>query len=366
MHEVCICRINNNTSHHTQRLAIHTHHSMAHQQPISGLSFPSPATLETGSIDVHDIDTSTPISIHPHVEQRTDSSDTEHTQTQTPTTIRKRKQGDAAPLQSILKNSPNRLSTQHNTSYYSTHSDSQMPPLDPGRAKVLFSPTKEVISYVTDTREQFVVDLSGLEDEQENRTKSIPTRPALIWTDESVPYVLLLYLQLLCNAVLVMVVMYLVFVLIVTIRTDIHHKIASYTSDAVLEISRCTREYYRNKCLPEDGRMRAPALELSCTTWEKCMNRDPQQIGRSRITAETFADIVNGFFRPISWKALVMFCIMLVGSFLVTNVAFGSYRGTRERQLRDKIIQLETRINDQEYRQQILPATPPSQLSHYE
>ncbi|ODV79315.1 uncharacterized protein CANTADRAFT_30492, partial [Suhomyces tanzawaensis NRRL Y-17324] len=144
--------------------------------------------------------------------------------------------------------------------------------------------------------------------------------------DPSLPYVLSLYLQLAINIVLVAIVLYFGYVFVRTINADINHKLALYTADALQEISLCSREYYRNKCSLEDGHHRAPALELACTAWSKCMNRDPSMIGKSQITAETIADIVNGFFRPISWKSLVFMGAMFSGSLVATNMGFLSYR----------------------------------------
>lgn len=145
---------------------------------------------------------------------------------------------------------------------------------------------------------------------------------AKFW-DPRTPYVLLLYLQLFFNISIVSLVLVLLYRFVTTVQADVHGKVESYTLDAVREISRCLREYFRNKCSLE---VRAPALEQTCTAWENCMNRDPQQLGRSRITAETFAQIVDGFLRPISWKALVFFTLLTFGALVATNIGFGSYR----------------------------------------
>ncbi|OBA23531.1 hypothetical protein METBIDRAFT_19906, partial [Metschnikowia bicuspidata var. bicuspidata NRRL YB-4993] len=144
--------------------------------------------------------------------------------------------------------------------------------------------------------------------------------------DPRIPYVLLLYLQLFFNAVIVSVVIYLLYTVVRTVRQDVRHKIEMYTADAIQEISLCSRQYYRNRCSNDGTNIRAPALEETCMALEKCMNRDPQQIGKSQITAETFADILNGFMNPISWKLTVLFTGLIVGGVFIINVAFGTYR----------------------------------------
>jgi len=35
------------------------------------------------------------------------------------------------------------------------------------------------------------------------------------------------------------------------------------------------------------------------------MNRDPNSVGRAKISAHTFAQIFNSFIEPISYKAMV-------------------------------------------------------------
>jgi Di-sulfide bridge nucleocytoplasmic transport domain len=68
------------------------------------------------------------------------------------------------------------------------------------------------------------------------------------------------------------------------------------------EISQCTKLYLANKCDPAH---RIPHMESTCLEWEECMNRDPSVVGRARVAAETFAQVVNSFVEEISWKTLV-------------------------------------------------------------
>lgn len=75
-----------------------------------------------------------------------------------------------------------------------------------------------------------------------------------------------------------------------------------YSAEILQEISQCSRDYIENRCAPD---MRVPAMEMRCIAWEKCMNRDPSQVGRARVSAETFAEIINSFIEPISYKTMV-------------------------------------------------------------
>src|SRR5271169_4815983 len=68
------------------------------------------------------------------------------------------------------------------------------------------------------------------------------------------------------------------------------------------EMAVCSKEYLENRCAPNT---RVPAMEKACVAWEKCMNRDPTVVGRARVSAETFAEIINSFIEPISYKTMV-------------------------------------------------------------
>ena len=74
------------------------------------------------------------------------------------------------------------------------------------------------------------------------------------------------------------------------------------------EMSQCMKEYTANRCGTD---VRLPALEQVCRNWEMCMNRDSEAVGRARVSAHTFAVIVNSFVEPISWKAMVRLLSLL-------------------------------------------------------
>lgn len=183
--------------------------------------------------------------------------------------------------------------------------------------------------------------------------KSVLKRIKTYLDDPNTPYILSLYLQLLLNFFVVAIALYLAYTFISTVKQDVNIKTENYITDALQEISLCSREYYRNKCDPESGKTRAPALEKACTMWSKCMNRDPTLVGRSKLSAETFADIVNGFVKPISWKALIFIGILFIGTLTIGNISFKQYRASSESYLhainsyKAKIEQLEYELEQE-------------------
>lgn len=211
---------------------------------------------------------------------------------------------------------------------------------------MVFSPTKEVVTF-----DGIDGSVSAREKREVAHVDDSPAhvpprlRPPYSWLrDPQVPLVLLMYVQLLCNVVLSAAVAYLFYVCAVTLRADINHRIEMYTDDALMEISLCSRDYYRNKCLAENGARRPPALEEQCLHWEKCMNRDPLQLARLQIGAEAVAEVINAFFRRVSWKAVVLLIGVIVASFVMTNAAFGRSRQLVELQRLDS---LERRLAEQ-------------------
>lgn len=224
------------------------------------------------------------------------------------------------------------------------------------KSRVVFSPTKEVVSYRNEYYNDFYHNENHLQENYMTRQKHDvllepidPPKPPKVtfwayFNDPNVPYVISLYLQILFNICIMAILFYFGFVLYRLVKEDINLKFETYIIDAKHEISRCTKEYLRNRCSTENGHQRVPALESICTQLEKCMNRDPQLIAKSKITAETFADIINGFIKPISWKALIFMNVLLFGSLIVSNVAFGKYR-TDINPEKNKNIQLQERIN---------------------
>ena len=81
----------------------------------------------------------------------------------------------------------------------------------------------------------------------------------------------------------------------------------------------CSKNYVDNRCSPPD---RIPAMEATCITWENCMTRDPKTVGRARVSAETFAEILNSFVEPISYKTMAFFGMVVFGFTFLSNFAF--------------------------------------------
>ena len=122
------------------------------------------------------------------------------------------------------------------------------------------------------------------------------------------PDILLSYAQVIFNASLLAVFLYLLFCIVWTVQHDVSEKVREYEMEYLGDISACSAAYKSNRCGTD---LQAPALAEACATWQRCASRDHKIVGRARVTAETFAEILNGFVDAVSWKTMAFTLIFL-------------------------------------------------------
>lgn len=137
------------------------------------------------------------------------------------------------------------------------------------------------------------------------------------------PDMLLTYAQVIFNASILFVFLYLLFNLVWTIQHDVSQKVREYELDYLGEISSCQSRYASNRCGSD---MQAPALAEACDAWRRCASRDPTVVGRARVTAETFAEILNGFVDVVSWKTMLFSLLTLSIVVGATNSTLSFFR----------------------------------------
>lgn len=118
----------------------------------------------------------------------------------------------------------------------------------------------------------------------------------------TLPHILSFYAQLMLNLFLIGGIMYILYSFWSTIKSDVDKKSSEAIAELLSEMAVCAQGYTANRC---ERSTRVPAMEVVCANWEKCMNQDPRNVGRARVSAHTFAEIFNGFIEPISYKAMV-------------------------------------------------------------
>ncbi|KAB8296154.1 hypothetical protein EYC80_008941 [Monilinia laxa] len=139
----------------------------------------------------------------------------------------------------------------------------------------------------------------------------------------NLPNILSYYAQLALNTFVVGLIMFGVYTFWTTIRSDVDKASQKATAEVLSEMANCAKQYAENRCEPS---MRLPALETVCNNWESCMTMDPNSVGRARISAKTFAEILDSFIQPISYKAMIFVALIFTLSIAVNNMAFGMFR----------------------------------------
>lgn len=139
----------------------------------------------------------------------------------------------------------------------------------------------------------------------------------------ALPHILSYYAQLLLNFFLVFSAIYILYSIWCAIITDVDIEAKKAASETMAEIAVCAQNYRENRC---ERATRVPAMETVCSNWESCMQRDPKKVARASVSAKTFAMIFNSFVEPISYKTMLFTAILIFGSFILSNFAFGLFR----------------------------------------
>ncbi|KAK9321923.1 Di-sulfide bridge nucleocytoplasmic transport domain-containing protein, partial [Lipomyces orientalis] len=182
-----------------------------------------------------------------------------------------------------------------------------------------------------------------------------PSLLAFLSRHDNLPFVLASYLQLIFNVFLVLVMLYLIMSFVLMIRHDISTQIAIYVAEAKDKIAKCEDEYFVNGC-----ESRVPQLQEFCEEKATCMTRDPNDVGRAGVSAETVARIVNSFIEEISYKTMVFVFVLMFGSVYVSSskVAPSSVVGGQHHQVPEKIY-YQSQLENSEY----AGALPPPQTT---
>ncbi|BGP24607.1 hypothetical protein JCM10295v2_003525 [Rhodotorula toruloides] len=133
------------------------------------------------------------------------------------------------------------------------------------------------------------------------------------WMRSSTPYILLGYLQFGSLTLLAGLVLSLLSLFLYTLYTDIQARLAELTVELRSEIVQCAKAYVDNLC--QEKRM--PALARQCVEWEECMNKEVVVVGKTRVVAETLAEVVNGF---VDLFVLLTLGITIYGSSVALSV----------------------------------------------
>ncbi|OCT55062.1 hypothetical protein CLCR_02942 [Cladophialophora carrionii] len=148
-----------------------------------------------------------------------------------------------------------------------------------------------------------------------------------IHTYPDAPSIIAKYLQVFFNAAILSGCLYMFWSFYATIQADVDRASEDTMAEVLAEMAQCSKNYIENRCGADT---RLPALEVVCSNWELCMNRDPSAVKRARLSAHTFAEIFNSFVEPISLKTMIFTITFVVVGLVVNNATFSLYRRQQE------------------------------------
>ncbi|KAJ3033139.1 hypothetical protein HK097_004963, partial [Rhizophlyctis rosea] len=138
------------------------------------------------------------------------------------------------------------------------------------------------------------------------------------------PYMVSGYIQLLFTLIVIGLLLYMIVQFMRTVQHDLDMKADEYSTEIIHQIAECSQLYITNKCDPET---RVQYMEQACKEWELCMRRDPREVGRLKVGAETLAEILNKLVEPLSYKTMAFGTVLLFGTILLSSTAFGMIKG---------------------------------------
>ncbi|KAI8083077.1 Di-sulfide bridge nucleocytoplasmic transport domain-containing protein [Halteromyces radiatus] len=117
-----------------------------------------------------------------------------------------------------------------------------------------------------------------------------------------------------CQLALFSVLLYIGFQFVLALNEDVALKIQVYESEFMEKHFICEQEYHRNQC---QNNVR-PAMVEPCRQWLQCLYT-PAWIGKTKVLAETFAEIANGFVDTISLKTMIFGMTVIISTLWFTS-----------------------------------------------
>ncbi|EPY53262.1 nuclear envelope protein Brr6/Brl1 [Schizosaccharomyces cryophilus OY26] len=140
-----------------------------------------------------------------------------------------------------------------------------------------------------------------------------------------IPIVVSGYLQLLFNVCIISIVLYFLFSLVFTIQGDIRNYITSERQLLAYTAMGCQRDYNKYEC-------DSPSKAISdvCDDLRVCILR---KTSNTRLVAKILAEIIDTFVTHISYKTMIFSLVLVFGSLIASNYAFGLFRAKHSQNL---------------------------------
>ncbi|KAF1798130.1 Di-sulfide bridge nucleocytoplasmic transport domain-containing protein [Mucor lusitanicus] len=91
-----------------------------------------------------------------------------------------------------------------------------------------------------------------------------------------------------------------------------------YEMDELAERARiCHQNYVNHNCGPH---LKGAVWQSFCDEWDRCRQFQAHTVGKTKIAAQVFGEVMNGFVEPLTLKAMLIICLLLFGFFIVTSL----------------------------------------------
>jgi hypothetical protein len=156
---------------------------------------------------------------------------------------------------------------------------------------------------------------SSQKNEEDPQKGPHPVGAFFAWIEAhpTLPHTLSFYVQFFFDFLIAAGVLFSMYSVWTAVSGDVDKKAQEAIAEIRVEMAVCYRHWEENQCDPAQFKV-GPALANLCSEWKKCFEKDPRSVGRAKVSAHTFAEILNSFVEPISWKAFV--CILLIPKLL--------------------------------------------------
>lgn len=132
---------------------------------------------------------------------------------------------------------------------------------------------------------------------------TIPAILKFINDHPELPHIISWWAQMVVSSVVMAAIVYIAYSFWAAIRRDVDLKADELSQDLLREIGLCSEAFMEHQCM--DRAKLGNKFKTLCDDWETCMKQDHRAVGRAKISASTWAEILNGFVEPLSGKIIV-------------------------------------------------------------
>ena len=128
-----------------------------------------------------------------------------------------------------------------------------------------------------------------------------------------------MYFQLFVKILLTMIELFLFFVVIISVKSDIQNEILKNKEQGSIERAKCKKDYEDNFCYQNDLPL---AMKGFCESWKVCSETAPSEIGKTKAAARVIAQLINELVNPLSPKAITMFVMIIIAWMMLSKGIF--------------------------------------------